>query len=356
MKPIHKKYLNLFVTAVFSLAPFYQQANAEDIDYAADGQRRAQSAGEFLVGKPAPDMKITTIDGSTIDLSEVYGKKPVYIKFWATWCIPCRKQMPGFEAIYKQYHDQIEVISVNTGINDNLQSVKPFLKKMGLTMPTVIDDGTLARAFKLRVTPQHVLIDKQGRFSYFGHVDDANFHNQLERVIHQSTVHQSTVGKVSIAHSSAPDAHMYQVGDTLKNLAFTTINDNNIELKFGEDNSAKVGLVFFGPWCEWYLEETAPESSKACTQVRKLLEEKSKSNNMKWVSISTNVWSSVAELHEYKKSYGTSLPIVFDGDGKLFEAFGVNQIPTIVLMDKSGRIESKVSVQDSEFENVLTSL
>ncbi|ELE2163934.1 redoxin domain-containing protein [Vibrio fluvialis] len=351
MKPMYKKYLNLFVTVVLSLVSFYQQAHAEEIDYAADGQRRAQSAGELLVGKLAPDMKITTIDGSTIDLSEVYGKKPVYIKFWATWCIPCREQMSGFEAIYKQYHDQIEVISVNTGINDNLQSVKPFLKKMGLTMPTVIDDGTLARAFKLRVTPQHVLIDKQGRFSYFGHVDDENFHNQLERVIHQPTV-----DKVTIANSSAPDAHTYQVGDTLKNLEFTTINDNSIELKFGEDNSANIGLVFFGPWCEWYLEETAPESSKACTQVRELLEDKSKSKNMKWVSISTNVWSSVAELHEYKKSYGTSLPIVFDGDGKLFEVFGVNQIPTIILMDKSGRIESKVSVQDSEFENVLTSL
>ncbi|MGR2770093.1 redoxin domain-containing protein [Photobacterium ganghwense] len=351
MKPMYKKYLKFLFTTVLFLTPLYQQAHAEEMDYSADGERRAKSAGELLVGKPAPDMKITTIDGTVIDLSEVYGKKPVYIKFWATWCIPCREQMPGFEAIYQQYHDQIEVISVNTGINDSVKSVKPFMAKMGLTMPTVIDDGTLARAFQLRVTPQHVLIDKQGLFSYFGHVDDEDFHHQLERAIKQPSV-----DKVTYASSSAPTTRAYQVGDTLQGLDFTTINDKSIEVKFGHKNSDKVGLVFFGPWCEWYLEETAPESSKACTKVRELLEVKSQSEDMNWVSISTNVWSSVAELHEYKKSYGTSLPIVFDGNGKLFEKFDVNQIPTIILIDKNGRIESKVSVQDSEFEIVLASL
>ena len=351
MKSTPSNYLKILLITIVSIFSLHQQVHAEEIDYSADGERRAKSAGESLVGKPAPNLKITTIDGTAIDLNELYGKKPIYIKFWATWCIPCREQMPGFEKIYNKYKDEIEVISVNTGINDNLESVVPFISKMGLTMPTTIDDGTLARAFQLRVTPQHVLIDKQGLFSYFGHVDDEDFHKQLEHLIEQSTN-----DKPAYDNSIASEHFEYKVGDIIPELNFTTINDQSIEIRFGEKKEDKVGLVFFGPWCEWYLEETAPESAQACTKTREILELKSKKEGIEWVSISTNVWSSVSELQEYKQSYGTSLPIVFDSDGKLFEMFGVNQIPTVVLVDKDGRIQSKASVQDSEFEDYLNSL
>lgn len=351
MKSISSNYLKMLLITIVGIFYLYQQAHAEEIDYSADGERRAKSAGQSLIGKPAPNMKITTIDGTTIDLNELYGKKPIYIKFWATWCIPCREQMPGFEKIYNKYKDEIEVISVNTGINDNLESVVPFISKMGLTMPTTIDDGTLARSFQLRVTPQHVLIDRQGLFSYFGHVDDEDFHKQLEHIIEQS----SNDKRVS-DNSIAADYLEYKVGDGVSELDFTTINDESIEIRFSDKKDGKVGLAFFGPWCEWYLEETAPKSSQACTKVRELLELKSKKEGIEWISISTNVWSSVSELEEYKESYGTSLPIVFDRDGKLFEMFGVNQIPTIILIDNDGKIQSKVSVQDSEFEDALKSL
>jgi thiol-disulfide isomerase/thioredoxin len=60
------------------------------------GQQRAQEAGRALIGSPAPPLVLKTIDGETIDLGGLYGKKAVYLKFWATWCVPCRQQMPHF--------------------------------------------------------------------------------------------------------------------------------------------------------------------------------------------------------------------------------------------------------------------
>lgn len=324
---------------------------AEEIDYSADGQRRAKTAGEALIGQAAPSFEITTIDGQKINLAEVYGHKPVYIKFWATWCIPCREQMPGFEAIYTEYQDQIQVISVNTGINDNLKSVSAFVKRMGLTMPTTIDDGTLARAFHLRVTPQHVVIDRDGKFAYFGHVDDAELHQQLQRVVAQQSA-QGAVNKTVFSEEKPG----YGVGEHVSALALSTISQREMNFKFNQADSKTVGLVFFGPWCEWYLEETAPETSLACGRLRELLESKADASSIDWVTISTNVWSSVPELEEYKKSYQTTLPIVFDQSGDIFKRFGVNQIPTIVLINKNGEIYSHSSIQDDDFYQVMKSI
>lgn len=67
---------------------------------AAPANPLVMAAREGILGTPAPAIKLTTIDGDTIDLSELYGKKAVYLKFWATWCIPCRAQMPHFENVY----------------------------------------------------------------------------------------------------------------------------------------------------------------------------------------------------------------------------------------------------------------
>ena len=53
-----------------------------------------------LVGKPAPALTLKSIDGKSINLSDLYGKRPVYLKLWATYCIPCRVQMPGLRKIF----------------------------------------------------------------------------------------------------------------------------------------------------------------------------------------------------------------------------------------------------------------
>lgn len=334
--------------ALLCLFTLAQVAHAADDDYSAEGERRAKAAGESLVGTPAPQMKMTTIDGKAIDLADLYGKKPVYIKFWATWCVPCREQMPSFEDIYKKYGDKVQVIAVNTGISDNIKSVTEFSKKMGLTMPITIDDGKLARAFHLRVTPQHLLIDKNGKFAYFGHKDDKEFHQALDRVVAEKATGKPLHNPTFVAKDSG-----YNLGDTVPDLAFSTIDEKPLNIQFNTASSKKVVAVFFGPWCEWYLETTEPKTSQACTRVRELLEKKSQASTVQWVTVSTNLWSSVAELKDYRKSYGTTMPIVFDRDGELFKQFGVNQVPSISLIDADGKVILKSSIQDDDFDAVL---
>src|SRR5882724_11220950 len=134
------------------------------------GQQRAQAAGRAILGAPAPRLLLETIDGDAIDLGSLYGKKAIYLKFWATWCVPCREQMPHFERTFESAGPDLAVIAINAGFNDTLADVQAYRSKLGIKMPIVIDDGELAEAFNLRVTPQHIIIGRDGRIQYVGHL------------------------------------------------------------------------------------------------------------------------------------------------------------------------------------------
>ena len=91
---------------------------------APSGQDRAEAAGQGLVGSAAPRLVVRTIDGDTIDLGALYGKKAVYLKFWATWCVPCREQMPHFEHVYETAGPDLAVIAVNAGFDDSVEEIQ----------------------------------------------------------------------------------------------------------------------------------------------------------------------------------------------------------------------------------------
>ncbi|QSX41519.1 redoxin domain-containing protein [Shewanella cyperi] len=366
-----KRKSQLMKLLVASLAALsLGQALAEE-DYSAEGERRAKLAGKGLLGTTAPQLLIKTLDGKTIDLSQLYGHKPVYIKYWATWCAPCRKQMPGFEALYQKYGEQIQVIAVNTGLSDDLKSVSAFKDKAGLSMPIAIDDGTLARALNFRVTPQHLLINKRGEFAYVGHEDDGNFYRALEQVIAEEAPEVAPTASVI-----ATQIKGYDIGDKLAPISLKSIANQGFSVPAGNSvgapatNSASLPstssdaketvLVFFAPWCEWYLEQTEPLTSKSCTLVRQMLEshgtDRPDDSDTQWLSVSTNLWTSKEDLTEYQASHGAVGPIIFDADGELFARFGVTQVPTVITVDQAGRVTDKVDFRQRGFKEKVTAL
>src|SRR5450631_3858587 len=146
---------------------------------ASTGEERAQAAGASLIGTPAPRLVLKTIDGQSIDLGSLYGKKAVYLKFWATWCVPCRQQMPHFEHTFQNAGPDLAVIAIDVGFNDSIDAIQAYRKKLGITMPIVFDDGSLGAAFHLRVTPTHIVIGRDGRILYVGHLAD----NELDAAL-----------------------------------------------------------------------------------------------------------------------------------------------------------------------------
>jgi peroxiredoxin len=200
-------------------------------------------------------------------------------------------------------------------------------------MPVVIDDGTLGGQLDLRVTPQHVVIDADGRIVHVGHLDDQALHDALERVANTPP----SPGGIPLAPQSAAKA-AFKVGDQVSGIKLTTLAGKDIAIGAGKPRA----LVFFSPWCESYLRETRPATSSACERVRLETERLAKDRSVEWVGISAPLWTSRGELAAYAKEKRTSIPLALDQDGAIFRAFGVRQIPTVVMIDAQGRV-SKVT-------------
>lgn len=112
-------------------------------------------------GQLAPDFYLPTLQGKAVRLSELRGR-PVVVNFWATWCTPCRREMPQFKAAYDQYRDRgLLVIAVN--VQEPEGSVRQFAEEFGLDFPVALDrSGEVSRAYRLLGLPATYFIDRQG--------------------------------------------------------------------------------------------------------------------------------------------------------------------------------------------------
>lgn len=295
-----------------------------------EGESRAHSAGQSLIGAPGPYAKLKTIDGKQIDLGAQYGKQPVYLKFWATWCVPCREQMPAFERVYQEEGKRIKVIAINAGFSDNEAAIREYKKKISMHMPIVVDDGSLARSFNIRVTPTHVLIDKDGRIAHIGHLEDDKFHAALTKVLGGATAPDA----IRRSGSKPLQQAIFKRGDIIKDLSATTLDGKTVALANGKARA----LVFTAPWCESYLAKSRPVVAQACRRVRLESEDLAKSSKLEWLVIASGLWANEQDLRDYQKTENIKPPLVLDASGRLFQAFDVREIPTVVLIDANNRI------------------
>jgi thiol-disulfide isomerase/thioredoxin len=311
------------------------------------GQQRAESAGQFLIGKAAPRLVLNTIDGKTIDLGRLYGKQAVYLKFWATWCVPCRQQMPHFERTYEAAGPDLAVIAINSGFNESVDDVRAYRVKLGITMPIVVDDGRLAAAFNLRVTPQHIVIGRDGRVLYVGHLADERLDAAL------LAARTAVAPRVDVARSPATEAQAasaqtlsrYTVGDQLPRKSPTTIDGRHFSFLAAHASQSTV-LVFFSPWCESYLATTRPAASADCRRMREQVSALAASSSARWLGIASGLWATPEDVRGYQHQYGIHIPLSLDESGTLFRAFNVSQVPTAVVADGSGRIMRRIEGAD----------
>ena len=319
---------------------------------ATTGQQLAESAGSSLIGKPAPRLALTTIDGDTIDLGRLYGKQAVYLKFWATWCVPCREQMPHFERTYETAGTDLAVIAVNTGFNDPIGDVRDYRRKMGLTMPIVVDDGRLAAALHLRVTPQHIVIGRDGRIQYVGHLADARLDAALQAARTAAApagTGDSAAAQAAPAIVRAESAHL-AVGSQLPSDAAKTIDGHRFHFLDAHDPRNTV-LVFLSPWCESYLETTRPAASANCRRIREEVtavagERGAGERSARWLGVASGLWATPPDLREYRLKYHVNIPLTLDDSGALFRAFNVNEVPVVLVADASGRIVRRIEAAD----------
>ena len=309
------------------------------------GQQLAQTAGRGLIGAMAPKLVLTTIDGKTVDLGQLYGKQAVYLKFWATWCVPCREQMPHFEHAYRTAGPDLAVIAIDVGFGDSVDAIHEFQRRTGITMPVVFDeDGHVGAAFNLRVTPQHVVIGRDGRIQYIGHLADTRLDAALRAARSAS---DGVAMPVAGGDTAAVDRPHFAVGDVLPAQSVSLLGGAVFQLKQPAAQRPTI-LVFSSPWCESYLATTRSAVSANCRRVREQVESLAAQRHVRALGIASGLWAKADDLRTYQKRYGVSIPLTLDASGTLFREFRVNDVPTVVVADAAGHILQRVEPGDTE--------
>lgn len=118
------------------------------------------------VGNRAPDFSLDRLDGKgQISLSSYRGQKPVWVNIWATWCPPCRGEMPEMQQVWQQYKDKIEILGVD--FKEDASTVKNYVNQGGYSWNFVIDhDAAMSLQYDASAIPTHVFVDRNGIVQY----------------------------------------------------------------------------------------------------------------------------------------------------------------------------------------------
>jgi len=148
----------IFYAAILILGLAWMYLSADKSNASFSGTVAAPQQG-FL----APDFSLPTMSGEIISLSNLRGQA-VLVNLWATWCPPCRAEMPAIEKVYNEYKDEgFVVLAINMTYQDDPFNISPFVAEHGLTFPILLDEtGETARAYQLRSLPSSFFIRRDG--------------------------------------------------------------------------------------------------------------------------------------------------------------------------------------------------
>jgi peroxiredoxin len=133
---------------------------------------------------PAPDFTLRTLDGQKLRLGEQRGRV-VLVNFWATWCGPCRQEMPHLSKLYDKYKSSGFVL-LGVNVDDDTAQAANVASKLGVTFPVLPDtDKRVSRQYDLSAMPSTVLIDRDGRVRYLHRGYQSGYENTYDKQIRE---------------------------------------------------------------------------------------------------------------------------------------------------------------------------
>ncbi len=131
-------------------------------------------------GQPAPDFVLRNTEGALVKLSDLRGKV-VFVNFWASWCVPCKKELPDIQKLYDEKRaDGLEVLAINW--QDDPATATSFFDSHNLTLPLLLDrSGSVYTQYRLQGLPDSFFIDREGNIAalQFGSLTEAKMRERL---------------------------------------------------------------------------------------------------------------------------------------------------------------------------------
>lgn len=125
----------------------------------------AKASPEELIAKPATDFALRSLSGDNLRLSEQLGEV-VILNFWATWCGPCRQEMPLLDEIHSKYR-RAGLVLLSINIDEHAEAAAEMAKTLGVSYPVLLDArNEVAKAYEIGTLPVTFLIDREGKVRY----------------------------------------------------------------------------------------------------------------------------------------------------------------------------------------------
>jgi cytochrome c biogenesis protein CcmG, thiol:disulfide interchange protein DsbE len=155
---ISRQQWNILSSFLLLISAAWIWASSTNLDELTNGKIPAPRQG-FL----APSFQLLSISGETISLHDLRGQ-PVLINLWASWCPPCRAEMPAMQRVYDEYREQgFEILAINTTYQDDAAAAQAFVEQLGLTFPILWDlDGSVSNQYQTRAMPTSFFVDAEG--------------------------------------------------------------------------------------------------------------------------------------------------------------------------------------------------
>ena len=137
------------------------------------------------------------------------------------------------------------------------------------------------------------------------------------------------------------------LGDLLPARSVTTIDGKPFPFRTPTTPRPTV-LVFISPWCESYLATTRPAISASCRRTREQVNQLAQDPRVRWIGIASGLWASEEDLRKYRDDYKVGIPLTLDESGALFRAFGVADVPTVLIADSRGKLVRRMVPDDAD--------